>query len=226
MCTSARIPGNRWLLCSVRLATRFSLSTRRALAVLALDPNQPVARVRTMEQIVTTSVANRRFQMVLIGIFALLAVVARRGRLVRGRLVLGGRADSRDGPAAGARGTPSEPARPRPARGSAPGSRRSRGRGRRGAVVDPISRDAPVWRGRAGHDRHSCSLRRFCWRRRFSAASRLHAARCASIRPLRSAPNSTLAGLSIETSTHMRLRPRHRARRRSPRKAVLAMRRS
>ncbi len=43
-------------------------------AVQALDPNQPIARVRTMQQIVTTSVANRRFQMVLIGIFATLAV--------------------------------------------------------------------------------------------------------------------------------------------------------
>jgi len=43
-------------------------------AVQALDPNQPIARVRTMEQIVTTSVANRRFQMMLIGVFALLAV--------------------------------------------------------------------------------------------------------------------------------------------------------
>jgi putative ABC transport system permease protein len=43
-------------------------------AVQALDPNQPIARVRTMQQIVTTSVANRRFQMVLIGVFALLAV--------------------------------------------------------------------------------------------------------------------------------------------------------
>ena len=43
-------------------------------AVQALDPNQPIARVRTMEQIVTTSVANRRFQMLLIGVFALLAV--------------------------------------------------------------------------------------------------------------------------------------------------------
>jgi predicted permease len=44
-------------------------------AVQALDPDQPIARVRTMEQIVTTSVANRRFQMLLIGIFATLAVV-------------------------------------------------------------------------------------------------------------------------------------------------------
>jgi putative ABC transport system permease protein len=43
-------------------------------AVQALDPNQPIARVRTMQQIVTTSVANRRFQMVLIGVFAVLAV--------------------------------------------------------------------------------------------------------------------------------------------------------
>ena len=43
-------------------------------AVQALDPNQPIARVRTMEQIVTTSVANRRFQMLLIGLFALMAV--------------------------------------------------------------------------------------------------------------------------------------------------------
>lgn len=44
------------------------------LAVQALDPDQPVARVRTMEQILTTSVASRRFQMVLIAIFASLAV--------------------------------------------------------------------------------------------------------------------------------------------------------
>ena len=43
-------------------------------AVQTLDPDQPIARVRTMQQIVTTSVANRRFQMVLIGIFAALAV--------------------------------------------------------------------------------------------------------------------------------------------------------
>jgi putative ABC transport system permease protein len=43
-------------------------------AVQALDPNQPVARVRTMQQIVTTSVANRRFQMTLIGVFAIAAV--------------------------------------------------------------------------------------------------------------------------------------------------------
>jgi putative ABC transport system permease protein len=43
-------------------------------AVQGFDPNQPIARVRTMQQIVTTSVANRRFQMVLIGLFAILAV--------------------------------------------------------------------------------------------------------------------------------------------------------
>jgi putative ABC transport system permease protein len=51
------------------------LVTSARQAVQALDPNQPIARVRTMEQIVTTSVANRRFQMVLIGIFAGFAVL-------------------------------------------------------------------------------------------------------------------------------------------------------
>ena len=50
------------------------VNAARARPVQTLDPNQPVARVRTMDQIVTTSVANRRFQMVLIGIFATLAV--------------------------------------------------------------------------------------------------------------------------------------------------------
>src|SRR5206468_8105235 len=44
------------------------------LAVQTLDPNQPVARVRTMQEIITTSVANRRFQMALIGVFAIFAV--------------------------------------------------------------------------------------------------------------------------------------------------------
>jgi putative ABC transport system permease protein len=50
------------------------LVTSARQAVQALDPNQPIARVRTMQQIVTTSVANRRFQMVLIGVFAVIAV--------------------------------------------------------------------------------------------------------------------------------------------------------
>lgn len=42
--------------------------------VQAIDPNQPVARVRTMEQVLTTSIATRRFHMFLVGIFAALAM--------------------------------------------------------------------------------------------------------------------------------------------------------
>jgi predicted permease len=43
-------------------------------AVIAIDPNQPVARVRTMEEVLSTSVSGRRFHMSVVGVFALLAV--------------------------------------------------------------------------------------------------------------------------------------------------------
>ena len=42
--------------------------------VQAIDPNQPVARVRTMDDIMTSAIAGRRFHMLLVGIFAALAV--------------------------------------------------------------------------------------------------------------------------------------------------------
>ncbi len=42
--------------------------------VQSIDPNQPVARVRTMAEIVATAIATRRFHMFLVGIFAALAV--------------------------------------------------------------------------------------------------------------------------------------------------------
>jgi putative ABC transport system permease protein len=42
--------------------------------VLGIDPNQPVARVRTMDDILAAAVASRRFHMFLVGVFALLAV--------------------------------------------------------------------------------------------------------------------------------------------------------
>jgi predicted permease len=42
--------------------------------VQSIDPNQPVARVRTMDDIVATAIAARRFHMFLVGIFAALAV--------------------------------------------------------------------------------------------------------------------------------------------------------
>jgi putative ABC transport system permease protein len=42
--------------------------------VQAIDPNQPVARVRTMDDIMKAAIASRRFHMFLVGIFAGLAV--------------------------------------------------------------------------------------------------------------------------------------------------------
>jgi len=43
--------------------------------VLALDKNQPVYRVATMDQLVSSSMAERRFQMILFGIFAAIALL-------------------------------------------------------------------------------------------------------------------------------------------------------
>ena len=51
-----------------------ALSVPARAAVSAIDPNQPVARVRTMEQVLNSSVASRRFHMFLVGLFAALAV--------------------------------------------------------------------------------------------------------------------------------------------------------
>jgi putative ABC transport system permease protein len=42
--------------------------------VQSIDPNQPVARVRTMDEIMATAIATRRFHMFLVGMFAALAV--------------------------------------------------------------------------------------------------------------------------------------------------------
>jgi ABC-type antimicrobial peptide transport system permease subunit len=44
-------------------------------AVLELDPNQPVGRVVTMSDVVSASIANRRFTMTLVAIFAVLALL-------------------------------------------------------------------------------------------------------------------------------------------------------
>lgn len=44
-------------------------------AVLAIDPNQPISNVRTLEQIVSDSVAQPRFNMFLMAMFGLLALI-------------------------------------------------------------------------------------------------------------------------------------------------------
>jgi predicted permease len=43
--------------------------------ILAIDPNQPVSRVATMDQVLSQSLASRRFTMILLGVFAVLALV-------------------------------------------------------------------------------------------------------------------------------------------------------
>jgi ABC-type antimicrobial peptide transport system permease subunit len=50
------------------------LASPARAVVAGIDPNQPVARVRTMEEVVRASAAGRRFPMFLVGLFAALAV--------------------------------------------------------------------------------------------------------------------------------------------------------
>jgi putative ABC transport system permease protein len=52
-----------------------SLATAVRRAVWEVDKDQPVSRIRTMEEIVSESVARQRFSMLLLGIFAALALV-------------------------------------------------------------------------------------------------------------------------------------------------------
>jgi putative ABC transport system permease protein len=52
-----------------------ALTAGARAAVRELDRNQPIADVRTMEQVVDTSVARQRFSLLLLGLFALLALV-------------------------------------------------------------------------------------------------------------------------------------------------------
>jgi putative ABC transport system permease protein len=44
-------------------------------AILAVDPEQPVANLRTLEDVIATSVAQRRLTLRLIGLFAVLALL-------------------------------------------------------------------------------------------------------------------------------------------------------
>jgi len=52
-----------------------SIANAARAAVHEVDRNQPVTNVRTLEKLVDDSVANRRFSLLLLGLFALLALV-------------------------------------------------------------------------------------------------------------------------------------------------------
>src|SRR3712207_9046055 len=54
-----------------------SLTASVRRAVLEVDPNQPVYNVQTMEKVVSDSIAPQRFSMMLLIIFAAVAVVLR-----------------------------------------------------------------------------------------------------------------------------------------------------
>jgi putative ABC transport system permease protein len=74
------IPARQYPLWSVRLALRTSVEPLTLVApakrvVRSMDANLPVYEVETMEDIISASVAPRRFTMLLLGIFAALALV-------------------------------------------------------------------------------------------------------------------------------------------------------
>jgi putative ABC transport system permease protein len=52
-----------------------SLSRNARAAVYSVDPNQPITNLRTMEQVVSDSVGRQRFNMLLLGLFAALALM-------------------------------------------------------------------------------------------------------------------------------------------------------
>jgi putative ABC transport system permease protein len=52
-------------------------------AVLSIDPNQPISNVSTLEKVVDESVAQRRLNMLLMGLFGALAMSAVGGRDLR-----------------------------------------------------------------------------------------------------------------------------------------------
>jgi putative ABC transport system permease protein len=65
-----------WVYVTLRSAVpRAALVSAAERAVWSLDPDMPVTEVRTMDQLRATSVAQRRFNLVLLGVFAAVAVL-------------------------------------------------------------------------------------------------------------------------------------------------------
>ncbi len=74
------MPARQYALWAVRLALRTEVEPLTLVAsakgvVRAMDPNLPVYEIETMDDVISASVAPRRFTMVLLGIFAALALV-------------------------------------------------------------------------------------------------------------------------------------------------------
>jgi putative ABC transport system permease protein len=73
------MPARQYALWAVRLALRTEVEPLTVVAsakgvVRAMDPNLPVYEIETMDDVISASVAPRRFTMVLLGIFAALAL--------------------------------------------------------------------------------------------------------------------------------------------------------
>ena len=71
--------------------------------VMAVDPSQPISNVKTLDEHISDSIAQPRLTMVLLGIFAALALRACDRRRLRRDVVHGGAADARDRHSHGAR---------------------------------------------------------------------------------------------------------------------------
>jgi putative ABC transport system permease protein len=70
------VPGMQWNNLTIRVAGNpLSLAAAVRKEVQAIDPNQPIAAVRTMEQVVAESVGAPRYRTLLLGLFALVALL-------------------------------------------------------------------------------------------------------------------------------------------------------
>jgi putative ABC transport system permease protein len=70
------VPSTQWTNLTIRVAgDPLSLAAAVRKEVQAIDPNQPIAAVRTMEQVVAESVGAPRYRTLLLGLFAFVALL-------------------------------------------------------------------------------------------------------------------------------------------------------
>ena len=80
-----------------------SLAATVRKAVWEIDKDQPVSNIRTMEEILADSIARQRFSMLLLAIFAAVAMILGRRRDLRCDELFGGPTHARDRHSHGAR---------------------------------------------------------------------------------------------------------------------------